>query len=186
MIDDETLVNRIKEGDMSAFEEIMNKYSRQIYLLALKMTGNHEDAEDISQEVFAKVFKAIPTWKPKASFYTWLRTITMNLCIDYHRSKVRHQVQSLDDKDSSILNITTDPSQNPLHNAQADELRRRVIKATEELSPQQRKVFMLCHYGGLSREEAAQIMNCAVGTIKAHLSRATAKMRDLLKDFIEE
>ena len=110
----------------------------------------------------------------------------MNLCIDYHRSKVRHQTQSLDDKDNPIANISADPSQSPLDNAEADELRRRVLKATEELSPQQRKVFMLCHYGGLSREEAAQIMDCAVGTIKAHLSRATAKMRDLLKDFIQD
>jgi RNA polymerase sigma-70 factor (ECF subfamily) len=186
MTDDETLVNRIKEGDMSAFEEIMRKYNRQIYLLALKMTGNHEDAQDISQEVFVRVFKAIPSWKPKASFYTWLRTVTMNLCIDYHRSKVRHQTQSLDDKDNPIASISADPSQSPLDNAEADELMRRVLKATEELSPQQRKVFMLCHYGGLSREEAAQIMNCAVGTIKAHLSRATAKMRDLLKDFIQD
>jgi len=183
--DDETLVNRIKDGDLSAFDELMKKYHRQVHLLAYKMTGNHEDAEDISQEVFSRVLKAIPNWKPKASFYTWLRTVTLNLCIDYHRTKVRHQTQSLDDKDNLIANITADSSYSPLEIVEANELRQRVLKATEQLSPQQRKAFMLCHYGGLSREEAAQIMNCAVGTIKAHLSRATAKMRDLLKDLVE-
>ena len=186
MIDDEILVNRIKDGDLSAFEELMKKYHRQVHLLAYKMTNSHEDAEDISQEVFSIVLKAIPNWKPKASFYTWLRTVTLNLCIDYHRTKVRHQTQSLDDKDNSIINITADPSYSPLEIVEANELRQRVLKAAEELSPQQKKAFMLCHYGGLSREEAAQIMNCAVGTIKAHLSRATAKMRDLLKDLVEK
>jgi RNA polymerase sigma-70 factor (ECF subfamily) len=182
MVDDEILVERIKNGDLSAFDELMKKYYRQISILAYKMTGSYEDAEDIAQEVFARVFKSLPTWKPKASFYTWLRTVTMNLCIDYHRTKVRHQTQSIDNNESPIANLPTDPSYSPLENVEANELRQRVLKAAEELSPQQRKAFMLCHYGGLSREEASQIMNCAVGTIKAHLSRATAKMRDLLKD----
>lgn len=186
MSDDEILVERIKNGDLSAFDELMKKYYRQISLLAYKMTGSYEDAEDIAQEVFARVFKAIPSWKPKASFYTWLRTVTTNLCIDYHRAKVRHQTQSIDDIENPIANLSTDLAYSPLDNVEANDLRRMVLKAADELSPQQRKAFMLCHYGGLSREEAAQIMNCAVGTIKAHLSRATAKMRDLLKDIVRD
>jgi len=185
MSDDEILVERIKNGDLSAFDELMKKYYKQVSILAYKMTGSYEDAEDIAQEVFARVFKAIPSWKPKASFYTWIRTVTMNLCIDHHRAKVRHQTQSIDNTENPIMNLSTDSAYSPLENVEASELRQKVLKAAEELSPQQKKAFMLCHYGGLSREEAAKIMDCAVGTIKAHLSRATAKMRDLLKDFTE-
>jgi len=186
MIDDEILIDQIKSGDLTAFDEFVRRYNRQIYHLAFRMTGNHEDAEDISQEVFVRAFKAIPNWKPKASLYTWLRTVTMNLCIDYHRAKSRRQTQSLDDKDAFISNISADTSYDPLKDIQTSELGNRILMAAEKLSSQQRKAFMLCHYGEVPLKEAADIMGCAVGTIKAHLSRATAKMRDLLKDMADD
>lgn len=186
MIDDETLIERIKNGDLSAFDELMNRYKRQIYQLALRMTGNHEDAEDITQEVFVRTFHAIPSWKPRASLYTWLRTVAMNLCIDYHRSKVRRQTQSLDDKDMFITDLSANSSYDPLENIENEELKQKILWAADKLSSQQRKAFMLCHYGGLPLKEAAEIMGCAVGTIKAHLSRATAKMRDLLHDLAKD
>jgi len=186
MIDDETLVNRIKDGDLSAFEELMGRYNKQIYHLALRMTSSHEDAEDITQEVFVRAYKAIPGWKPRASIYTWLRTVTMNLCIDYHRARVRRQTQSLDDKDGFIANISADTSSDPLESVETNELKQKILMAADKLSSQQRKAFMLCHYGGLPLKEASEIMGCAVGTIKAHLSRATSKMRDLLKDLAND
>ena len=186
MTDDEMLVERIKEGDLSAFDELMNKYSRKIYYLAFRMTNSHEDAEDISQEVFARVFKALPKWKPKASFYTWLRTVAVNLCIDHHRTRVRHQAQPLEGKEGSVIDIPTDITVDPLRITESGELMQRILLATEKLSPRQRRAFLLFHYGDLSLKEAAEIMGCAVGTIKAHLSRATAKLRDLLKDLADD
>ena len=186
MTDDETLVNQFKAGDLSAFDELMSKYSKSIYYLALRMTNSHEDAEDISQEVFVRVFRSLPTWKPRASFYTWLRTVALNLCIDHHRTRIRHQTQSLDAKEGTAMSIPTDPSGDPLKITEAEELRRRILLAAEELSPRQRRAFMLFRYGGLSLRETAEAMGCAVGTIKAHLSRATEKMRDLLKDLADD
>lgn len=186
MADDEALIEQFKKGDLSAFDELMSKYSRKIRYLAYRMTNNYEDAEDITQEVFVRVFKALPTWKPKASFYTWLRTIALNLCIDHHRTRIRRQTQSLESKDGFVMSIPADSSNDPLRRTEAEELRRRILLATEKLSPRQRKAFMLVSYGGLSLKEAAEIMGCAVGTIKAHLNRATTKMRDLLKDLFED
>jgi len=186
MADDETLIEQFKKGDLSAFDELMSKYSRKIRYLAYRMTNNYEDAEDITQEVFVRVFKALPTWKPKASFYTWLRTIALNLCIDFHRTRVRRQTQPLESKDGFVMDIPADSSNDPLRRTEADELRRRILLATEKLSPRQRKAFMLVSYGGLSLKEAAEIMGCAVGTIKAHLNRATTKMRNLLKDLSKD
>lgn len=185
-MEDESLIRRIKEGDLSAFEELMHKYGKQIYSLAFRMTGNHEDAEDIAQEVFARALKAIPSWKPKATLYTWLRTVTLNLCIDYHRSRVRHQTQSIDDKDSPVANLPSEEDYGPLETVESEELRERILLAVDKLSLQQRRAFMLCHYAGMSLKEASEVMGCAVGTIKAHLSRATAKLRDLLKDLAED
>lgn len=187
MTDDEILIEKFKKGDLSAFDELMGKYWKQIYYLALGMSNNScEDAEDIAQEVFVKVFNALPSWKPKASFYTWLRTIAMNLCIDRHRARSRRQTQSLESKKGLVMDIPTDPADSPMRFTEAEELWQRILLAAEELSPRQRKAFMLCRYGGVPQKEAAEIMGCAVGTIKAHLNRATAKMRDLLSDLAED
>lgn len=186
MIEDDELIGRFKDGDLTAFDQLMTKYYKSIYYLALGRTNNHEDAEDIAQEAFSRVFKSLPKWKPKASFYTWLRTISINLCIDHHRAKIRRQTQSLEDTGGFAMNIPADPSRNPVTNTESSELMDIMLKAAEKLSPQQHRAFMLFHYGGLSLKEAAEVMGCAVGTIKAHLNRATAKMRDLLKDLAND
>ena len=186
MTDDEILIERIREGDLSAFDELMNKHSKSIFYLALRMTDNWQDAEDIRQEVFVRVFKALPKWKPKASFYTWLRTVTMNLCIDHHRKRIRRQTKPLEDKDGFVMDIPTDSSSDPLRKSEGAELMQKVLLAAEKLSSRQREAFMLFHYADLSLKEAADSMGCAVGTVKAHLNRATAKMRDLLQDLADE
>ena len=186
MTDDEILIEKFKKGDLSAFDELMNKHRGAIYYLALKMTNNREDAEDIAQEAFVRVFKALPAWKPKASFRTWLRTIAVNLCIDHHRARIRRQTQPLESKTGYVMDIPTDPADSPLNITETEELWQRVLLATEQLSPRQRMAFMLCRYGEMPLKEAAEIMGCAVGTIKAHLNRATAKMRDLLADLADE
>jgi len=187
MTDDETLIEQFKKGDLSAFDELMERHWKPIYYLALRMTNNRrEDAEDITQEVFAKVFKALPAWKPKASFRTWLRTIASHLCIDYYRARVRRQTQSLESKQGLVMDIPTDAADDPLRITEADELQQRILLAAEQLSPRQRRAFMLCRYGDLPLKDAAEIMGCAIGTIKAHLNRATAKMRDLLADLADD
>ena len=84
------------------------------------------------------------------------------------------------------MDIPINSSEDPIRIAESGELMQRILLAADELSPRQRKAFMLFHYGGLSLKEAAEIMGCAVGTIKAHLNRATAKMRDLLKDLADD
>ncbi len=186
MANDDELIERFKGGDLAAFDQLMSKYYKSIYYLALSRTNSHEDAEDIAQEAFTRVFKSLPKWKPKASFYTWLRTIVINLCIDHHRAKIRRQTQSLEDKGAFAMNIPADSSRDPMKNAESEELMDVMLKAAEKLSPQQYRSFMLFHYGGLSLKETADVMGCAVGTIKAHLNRATAKMRDLLKDLADD
>jgi len=186
MIDDEILIERIREGDLSAFDELMNKHSKSIYYLAFRMTDSREDAEDIRQEVFVRVFRALPKWKPRASFYTWLRTVTMNLCIDHHRKRIRRQTKPLEDRDGNVMDIPTDSSSDPLRKAEGEELMQKVLLAAEKLSSRQREAFMLFHYADMSLKEAAEAMDCAVGTVKAHLNRATAKMRDLLQDLADE
>lgn len=187
MTDDEKLIEQFKTGDLSAFDELMTKHRASVYYLALRMTNsNREDAEDITQEVFVRVFKALPAWKPRASFRTWLHRVALNLCIDHHRARTRRQTQPLESKKGYVMDIPTDPADSPLRTTETGELWDRVLLATEELSPRQRRAFMLCRYNDMPLKEAAEIMGCAVGTIKAHLNRATAKMRDLLADLADD
>lgn len=187
MIDDETLVEQFKKGDLSAFDKLMERHWKPVYYLALGMTNNRvEDAEDITQEVFEKVFKSLPSWKPRASFRTWLYRVASNLCVDKYRARVRRQTQPLESKEGIVMDIPTDAVDDPLRITEADELQQRILQATEHLSPRQRKAFMLCRYGNMPLKDAAEIMGCAIGTIKAHLNRATAKMRDLLEDIADE
>ena len=186
MTDDEILIEKFKKGDLSAFDELMNKHRGAIYFHALRMTKIIEDAEDITQEAFVRVFKALPAWKPRASFRTWLYKVASNLCIDHHRARIRRQTQPLESKAGYVMDIPTDPADSPLKITEVDELWERILRATEQLSPRQRMAFMLCRYGEMPLKEAAEIMGCAVGTIKAHLSRATEKMRDILSDLADE
>ncbi len=186
MTDDEILIEKFKKGDLSAFDELMNKHRGAIYFHALRMTKNIEDAEDIAQEAFVRAFKALPSWRPRARFSTWLHKVTFNLCIDYHRARIRRKTQPLESKTGYVMDIPTDPADNPLKITETEELWQRVLLATEQLSTRQRDAFMLCRYGEMSLKEAAEIMGCAVGTIKAHLNRATAKMRDLLADLADD
>lgn len=187
MIDDETLVEQFKKGDLSAFDKLMERHWKSVYYLALRMTNNRvEDAEDITQEVFEKVFKSLPSWKPRASFRTWLHRVASNLCVDKYRARLRRQTQSLESKEGFVMDIPTDAVDDPLRITEADELQQRILQAAAQLSPRQQKAFLLCRYGDMPLKDAAEIMGCAIGTIKAHLHRATEKMRDLLEDLADE
>ena len=95
MTDTETLVRRAAQGDPSAFEALMTAHERQVYGLALRMTGNREDAADLTQEAFLKAWRSLPSFRAESSFSSWLYRLTSNLCIDHLRRQKRHAASSL-------------------------------------------------------------------------------------------
>jgi RNA polymerase sigma-70 factor (ECF subfamily) len=180
-IEQAILVERFKKGELGAFDDIMKKYQKQVYNLAYNFIGNGEDAYDISQEVFIKVYKSLDKLRNGSSFVIWLRRITINACTDYLRSKVNEE--TLDDI-SYLHNSISSEDKNSDQLMETGELQKIIFRAVERLPKGQRKVFILRHYEGLSLKDIAETLNCSLGTVKAHLFRATRKLRDLLQPYV--
>jgi RNA polymerase sigma-70 factor (ECF subfamily) len=178
-----TLVERFQSGDSGAFDEIVDRCQRHVYNLAYHFTHNCEDAHDISQEVFTKVFRSLGNLRNSSAFDGWLRRVTVNACVDYLRQ--RPNEQALDD--FSYLDHEHIAGSNngiPDGPVETDELRKVISRAVDQLPRRQRRVFVLRHYEGLSLKEIANMLNCSLGTVKAHLFRATRRLRKLLLPYV--
>ena len=174
------LIRRAQAEDTEAFCELARRYTRRIYLLAFHYCRNAQDAEDLSQEVWLKAYQSLNGFRSEASFYTWLRRITINTFLNHQRSrsflKQGHttMVQFLA-IDSSATNIASQvASEKALFNKVLFE---NVMNALAELTPSQRLIFLLRHYEGMSYEEIASAMDCSIGTAKKSVWRAIAKLR---------
>jgi len=180
-IEQAVLIQKFKNGEVSAFEEIVRKYQKQVYNIAYGYIGNYEDAYDISQEVFIKVYKSLDRLKDNSAFGFWLRRITLNACTDY----VRHQGnETVMDDLSYVSNHYYSESGTSDKLMESGELGKIISKAVQRLPKKQQKVFMLRHYEGLALKDIAETLNCSLGTVKAHLFRATRRLRDILMPYV--
>ena len=179
------LVERFQSGEPDAFDEIVGRCQRHVYNLAYHFTHNCEDAYDISQEVFIKVFRSLDKLKNSSVFDAWLRRVTVNACMDYLRQ--RPNEQALDDfpyLDLDCQYIAGAGSGLPDGSVENGELRHVISRAVDRLPKRQRRVFMLRHYEGLPLKEIAKTLNCSLGTVKAHLFRATRRLRKMLLPYV--
>jgi RNA polymerase sigma-70 factor (ECF subfamily) len=186
------LVIAAQNGERSAFEKLVYRYDKNVLGIAYSFINNNEDAKDIYQEVFLRVFKGIKKFEFRSEFSTWLYRITTNVCLTYRSQKKKYAYTSLDEEteeeDSnprSLANTLTD-NQTPDNNAMNSEISTRIENGLDKLSPQQRLVFTMKHYKGYKIKEISTMMNCSEGTIKNYLFIATQRMRDHLKDFLNK
>ena len=173
------LVERFQSGDPNAFDEIVDRYHRYVFSLTYHFTHNPEDAHDICQEVFVKVFKSLGNLREGSTFHTWLRRITVNACIDRLRQQKKDPV--LDEMNYALIAANTET---PDHPVEARELRRAISNAVDQLPNRQRQVFILRHYEDLSLKEVARTLECPLGTVKANLFHATRRLRGLLLPYV--
>jgi RNA polymerase sigma-70 factor (ECF subfamily) len=177
------LVERFQSGESDAFDEIVDRCQRHVYNLAYHFTHNCEDAYDISQEVFIKVFRSLDKLKNSSVFDAWLRRVTVNACMDYLRQRPHEQI--LDDFSyldrQYIGGFSSGLPDRPVENG---ELRHVISRAVDRLPKRQQRVFILRHYEGLSLKEIAKTLNCSLGTVKAHLFRATRRLRKMLLPYV--
>ncbi len=186
ILEDEILVTKLQLGDQDAFDELMRRYKHRIYAYILRSVKNYEDAEELTVEVFFKVYRALHKWKPQAKFSTWLYKIAYNVSIDHHRAKKRHIIHSLDNNLLSIDEPTAKDLGSDPEKLIVEKDRHRVInQAVDHLSQNQKKVFLMNRYDGLQIKEIAEILGIAEGTVKIHLPRAIKKLRVLLQPFRE-
>ena len=175
------LIRRAQAADTKAFCLLAKGYERRIYLLAFHYCHNPQDAEDLSQEAWLRAYQAIQTFRGESSFYTWLRRITINCFLNHRRARsfVRRgqdiEVSSLDLVSSAAASSLS--SERMLHNRI---LLEKLKQALSELTTQQRLIFLLKHYEGMTYEEISEAVGCSTGTAKKSVSRAIAKLRTRL------
>jgi RNA polymerase sigma-70 factor (ECF subfamily) len=175
------LIDRFKKGEAGAFDEIVNKYQKKVYNIAYGFIGNCEDAYDISQEVFIKVFRSLGQLKNGASFFLWLKRITVNTCIDFVRQQANEQTL---DEFSYLQKHYAEDNRTSDRIMETGELKKIINRAIERLPMKQRKVFVLRHYDELPLKDIAEVLGCSLGTVKAHLFRATHRLRTLLLPYL--
>jgi RNA polymerase sigma-70 factor, ECF subfamily len=181
--DDRALVDRAKKGDKAAFEELVRNYSKYVYTNAFFMLRDTHDAEDISQEVFVKVYLSIKNFRGISSFKTWLRKLTINTCIDKLRvkSKIKDKKLELESFEDSYEVIFTDINHNIEKNFLTRETLREVLAMIVQMDQSYRIPLILRDLQDYSYREIAHLINKPIGTVKTNIHRARKIIKDKLK-----
>ena len=182
-MEEQKLISLAQQGDQSAFGQLMTKYEKQVYHQALRLLTNPEDAADITQEVFFKVWRALPSFQGDSSFSTWLYRLTDNAAIDLlRREKKRKGDTSLDDEDYQWDSLLADPAPTPERALEQQELKQAVAKGLSKLSEDHRQILVLREVNGASYEEIGQILGLTAGTVKSRMARARLALAKLLRE----
>lgn len=187
-MNEDFLIKKAKKGDSAAFSDLMEQHFAMIYNLALRMSGNPDDASDLTQEVMIKLFKNIGAFEGKSKFSTWVYRVASNTCLDELRKIKRKKTVSLDaeyeTEDGSVGYEAEDTAPTPDVSAERSELKTIVAKAVSRLGEEYRTAVILRDINGLSYTEIAEVIGCSVGTVKSRISRGRANLKEILeKDF---
>jgi len=171
---DQELVKRTQAGDASAFDDLVVKYTPRLYGLVYNMTSNHEDTNDLLQDIFAKAYKAIRGFRGKSSFYTWIHSIAVNMTLNFLKKRGRRFQLSLDDVDASIQNdkefMEATATSSPVREADLSELQRRLNEA-------------MIHIQGMPHAEISKILRVSEGTVRSRLFYANRQLQNYLDEF---
>jgi len=185
-LSDTELINKAQKGDSLAFEELVFRYDKRVLSMALKYVQNKDDAKDIYQEVFIRVYKGLQNFQFKSEFSTWLFRITTNVCLTFHaKAKKRINVPIHDEYDEEEGGVILEAGQDyssPEKSLAGSEITEKINEAVETLSPKQKMIFVMKHYEGYKLKEIAMMMDCQEGTVKKYLFEANHRMRKLLKN----
>lgn len=188
-VDESALIRRAQAGDRAAFDALVRRYDRDVLRLALKVVRSSDEAADLYQEAFLKVYRSLVRFRFESSFSTWLYRVVMNVCLDHlRRQKSRSEVQPPANKDGEpeYFHTLADerPGLDPERALRAREIERRIQAALDRLSPRERMVFELKHYQGLKLRAIGELCGTSEETAKNCLFRATQKLRLTLADLV--
>ena len=182
-MDEKAIIERVLAGDNNAFGELVEIYQDRVYNLALRMSGNADDAFDLAQEAFFRAWRGLSGFQFESAFSTWLFRLTSNVCLDWLRAKKRRPTVSLttlDDEGEEVQLEIRDPGKGPEELLLAAEDRKALAKALNELPVEYREILTLRAINDLSYEEISRILNLREGTVKSRLSRARLALRNKL------
>lgn len=187
--DEQSLIRRAREGDLGAYDTLVQRYQERIFATVYHMTSNHEDANDLAQEAFIKAFRALKTFKGDSSFFTWVYRIAVNRTLNFLSQRKRRAQMSLNDLDASaesdpeILALISDKT--PRRELGLIELQEKLNEAMQKLSETHRLVVTLHDIQGLSHEEISKIMETNTGTVRSRLFYARQQLQGYLSDYLK-
>ncbi len=173
---DPELITRFKQGEISAFEELVRRYQDRVYNLCRYMVVDEDDARDAAQDTFIKACKGLKSYRPEAGFYTWLYRIAVNTCLD---CKKQRRIRPAEDEAMIENVLSSDPSPEQL--CESKETGRLIQAALAGLQEKLRTAIVLRELEELSYEEIADVLDVSVGTVKSRISRAREELRRLLR-----
>jgi RNA polymerase sigma-70 factor (ECF subfamily) len=181
----DALIARCLAGDQTAWEQIVRQHWRKVFNIAYKFTGKHDEAEDLTQDVFLKIFKSLDTFDRRANFQTWLVSVSRNLCIDHYRS-VRKERETIDrDVDAGELSPvaqTVSPVAALEHRDRVELLK----KALDHLPPTLRSAVLLRDIQELSYQEIAERLDLPEGTVKSRINRGRTELSRQIRRLRDE
>ncbi|NOZ62690.1 MAG: sigma-70 family RNA polymerase sigma factor [Calditrichaeota bacterium] len=180
------LIHRAQEGHVPSFEQLVRLYDENIMQLLCHLLNDIEDAKDVYQDVFFKVYKSINSFRFRSEFYTWLYRIAVNTAINFRNKRKKiWQMESAEylAANDSGFSEPEDSGANPESHLLNSELSLKIAEAIDKLSPKQRAVFILRHYQGMKLAEIANVLESSEGTIKNYLFRAMQKMKRNLQKY---
>ncbi len=187
--DELKLVRAAKDGDVSAFEQLVKRYDRNVFRIANHITHSREDAEDVVQEAFLKAYSNLEKFQEQSKFYTWLVRIAVNEALMKLRKRRPERFVSLDEdvktEDDSLPREVADWSPNPEQLYNQEELRDILSRTIQGLPPTFRTVFVLRDVEGLSTEETAEALDLSVPAVKSRLLRARLQLRERLNRYFQ-
>ncbi len=184
------LIRKAQDGNVAAFEKLVLRYDKDIMQLLCHLLNDAEDAKDVYQDVFFKVYRSIGSFNFKSEFYTWLYRIAVNTAINFrNKRKKKWDFEAAEFEftrsEFNALDVE-DFSSNPERQILNSELSIKIAESIDRLSPKQRAVFILRHYQGMKLTEIAKIIQTKEGTVKNYLFRAIQKMRASLQPYLSE
>lgn len=183
------LLEKAKNGDVLAFEKLITEYQKKVFNIAFRMVGNYDDASELTQEVFIRVFKSLKNFKEQSLFSTWIYKITTNVCLDEIRKRKKRKAVYLDEEikldENEVKRQIEDDKPTPEMIAEKNEISKAVNDAIESLSEEHRTVIVLRDLQGFSYEEIAKITSCPEGTVKSRINRARQALKEILKSKTE-
>jgi RNA polymerase sigma-70 factor (ECF subfamily) len=187
--DEQVLLERIRNGDETGFEQLVKDHTGQVVSLAWRLVGNREEAEDLAQEAFLRLHKSLPGFRGDSKISTWLYRTTTRLAIDHlRRERIKRKLFFFRQDNDAIdpVDLASDPISNPGRELQSKQAMQSLQQSMSKLSPRQQVIFTLRHYEGLALKEIAAHLGLETGTVKAHLHRAVTQLREDLADYREE
>lgn len=183
-VSEKKIIEKVLGGDANAFEELVLKYEKTVYNLALRMVGDRDDAFDMTQEAFIKAYGSLSSFRGDSKFSVWIYRITTNVCLDFLRSKSRKQQVSLtvsDDDEDAQLDIP-DPKADPEQQLIKKISMQSVEEGLKTLPDKQRQILVMRELGGMSYAEIGKVLSLEEGTVKSRIFRARKRLCIFLLD----